>query len=66
LVLEEGRGVDLSERGVGRCGHRRYPVVVGRVEGGRTARCLGCGCSGPVRPSAAWALAALRDEPRHR
>jgi hypothetical protein len=40
-------------------------MVVGRVDGGRrTARCLGCGQIGPVRPTSAWALAALRDEPR--
>lgn len=56
--------MDRRVRGEERCGHRGYPVVVGRVGVGRTARCLGCGRSGPVRPSAAWALAALRDEPR--
>src|ERR671916_225441 len=60
-----GRAPLGDEEAVGRCWHRGYPVVVGRVDGGgRTARCLGCGRSGPPRPSAAWALAALRDEAR--
>ncbi|MBA3952243.1 MAG: hypothetical protein H0X57_10250 [Rubrobacter sp.] len=60
--------MDRSKRqaGGGRCGHGCYPVEVRQVEGGRSARCLGCDQSGPVRPSAAWALAALRDEPRRR
>jgi hypothetical protein len=31
------------------------------VDGGRVARCLGCGFCGPVRASAIEALAALRD-----
>jgi hypothetical protein len=39
-------------------------VVVEPVEGGRVARCLGCGRLGPVRPSSAGALAALRNEPQ--
>ena len=57
--------MSTEEEAGGRCWHRGYPVVVGRVDGGRrTARCLGCGQIGPVRPSSAWALAALRDEPR--
>lgn len=46
-----------------RYGHRGYSVAVGRVGGGRCARRLGCGRSGPVRPSAAWAVGALREDP---
>jgi hypothetical protein len=58
--------VDRRERQTGaeRCLHDRYPVVVEPVEGGRVARCLGCGRLGPVRPSSAGALAALRNEPQ--
>ena len=63
-ILEEGSALDRSERGAGRCRHGCYPVEVRPVEGGRSARCLGCGQSGPARPSAAGALAALRDEAR--
>jgi hypothetical protein len=46
-----------------RCEHG-YPVEVKHVEVGRVARCLGCGQTGPARPSSERALAALRDEPR--
>ncbi len=49
----------------GRCGHATLPVEVLPVAGGKKiAHCLGCGRSGPARPSAPEALAALRDEPR--
>lgn len=44
----------------GRCEHRCYPVEAVPVDGGRVARCLGCGLSGPTRASAIEALAALR------
>ncbi len=58
-----GRALFSAEEAAGgRCGHGCYPVEVRPVEGGRSARCLGCGHTGPVRPSSAWALAALRDE----
>ena len=46
--------------GHGRCEHRCYPVEAAPADSGRVARCLGCGRSGPVRASAAEALAALR------
>jgi hypothetical protein len=39
-------------------------VVEPTGPGGRAARCLGCGLTGPERPSSALALAALRDEAR--
>jgi hypothetical protein len=45
----------------GRCGHLCYPVEAMPIDGGRVARCLGCGLSGPVRASATEALAALRE-----
>jgi NAD-dependent dihydropyrimidine dehydrogenase PreA subunit len=45
----------------GRCEHRCYPVEAILVDGGRRARCLGCGLCEPVRASAIVALAALRD-----
>ncbi len=48
--------------GWGWCGHERYPVEVRHAEGGHIARCLGCGCSGPPRPSSTGALTALRNE----
>jgi hypothetical protein len=47
----------------GGCAHAR-PVVVEPVPGGRVARCLVCGQTGPVRPTSARALAALCDEAR--
>jgi len=34
--------------------------------GGRCARCLGCGASGPVREGSEEALRALRAEARYR
>ena len=52
----EGRPADH-----GRCKHRCYPVEAIPVDGGRVARCLGCGLCGPTRASAIEALAALRD-----
>ena len=52
----EGRPTDC-----GRCVHRCYPVEAKSVDGGRVARCLGCGLSGPTRASAIEALAALRN-----
>lgn len=45
----------------GRCDHRCYPVEAIPADGGRVARCLGCGLSGPTRASAIEALAALRN-----
>ena len=55
--------MDRRKRNAGRCAHVT-PVVVEPVPGGRVARCLVCGQSGPVRPTSEWALAALRDEAR--
>ena len=55
--------MDRRKRNAGRCAHVT-PVVVEPVVGGRVARCLVCGQSGPVRPTSEWALAALRDEAR--
>jgi hypothetical protein len=49
--------------GGGRCGHVS-PVVVEPGPGGRVARCLLCGSSGPERPTSECALRALRDEAR--
>ena len=40
------------------CAHH-YPIVVERAEGGRRARCLGCGAGGPARADAEQALQAL-------
>ena len=54
FVEREGRPTDCR-----RCVHRCYPVEAIFVDGGRLARCLGCGCSGPTR--AIEALAALRN-----
>jgi hypothetical protein len=48
-----------------RCGHL-YPVVVEPIEGGKRARCLGCGEGGPVRADARSALRALKFEVMHR
>ncbi len=46
------------------CAHQ-YPIEVARVEGGRQARCLGCGSSGPTRADAEQAMLVLRAEARH-
>jgi hypothetical protein len=62
-VPEEGSTVGRGKRDAWRCGHDR-PVLVDPVEGGRVARCLACGQSGPVRPTSGRALAALREEAR--
>ncbi len=61
--LWEGSTVNLKEQraGAGRCGHGCYPVEAMPVDGGRVARCLGCGLCGPTRASARGALAALRE-----
>jgi hypothetical protein len=48
-----------------RCRHK-YPIVVESVEGGKRARCLGCGQAGPVWPDAQEAMLALRAEGRDR
>ena len=63
--LEEGIVMDRRKRSADalRCGHGS-PVVVEPAPGGRVARCLLCGNSGPVRPTSEGALAALRDEAR--
>jgi hypothetical protein len=58
-----GQGREDLLGSVGRCAHTS-PVVVEPTPGGRVARCLVCGSSGPVRPTSEWALAALRDEAR--
>jgi hypothetical protein len=62
LAPKDRNPVEREERpaGHGRCEHRCYPVEAVPADGGRSARCLGCGRSGPVRASAAEALAALR------
>jgi hypothetical protein len=46
------------------CAHP-YPIVVERAEGGRRARCPGCGTSGPARADAEQAMLALRAEARY-
>ena len=46
------------------CAHH-YPILVERVEGGRLARCLGCGARGPARADAEQAMLALRAEARY-
>ncbi len=46
------------------CAHH-YPILVDRAEGGRQARCLGCGTSGPTRADAEQAMLALRAEARY-
>ena len=53
-----------EERTTWGCDHHR-PIVVERAQGGKRARCLGCGTSGPVRPDAEQALETLRAEARH-
>ena len=55
--------MDRGKKDAGSCDHVS-PVVVEPTPEGRVARCLVCGRSGPVRPTSAWALAALRDEAR--
>jgi hypothetical protein len=47
-----------------RCNHH-YPIVVDRALGGRRAKCLGCGSSGPTRAEAEQAMLALRAEARY-
>ena len=47
------------------CEHH-YPIEVVSMGGGRCARCLGCGASGPVREGSEQALRALRAEARYR
>ena len=47
-----------------RCNHH-YPIVVDKAGGGRRAKCLGCGASGPARADAEQAMLALRAEGRH-
>ncbi len=56
--------MDRRKRDAGRCAHASPVVVEPTGPGGRAARCLGCGLTGPERPSSALALAALRDEAR--
>ena len=46
------------------CDHHA-PIVVERAEGGKRARCLGCGTRGPVRAAAELAMLALRAEARY-
>ena len=55
--------MDRRKKDAGRCAHVG-PVVVEPTPGGRVARCLVCGSSGPVRPTSDKALGALRDEAR--
>jgi hypothetical protein len=43
------------------CAHH-YPIVVDGAVGGRRAKCLGCGSSGPTRADAGQAMLALRAE----
>lgn len=65
--FEEGSDLDRRKRWADsvRCEHTTLPVEVLPVAGGKKiAHCLGCGRSGPARPSGPEALAALRDEPR--
>ena len=47
-----------------RCDHHS-PIVVDRALGGRRAKCLGCGSSGPTRADAEQAMLALRAEARY-
>jgi hypothetical protein len=46
------------------CAHH-YPIVVDGAVGGRRAKCLGCGSSGPTRADAEQAMLALRAEARY-
>ena len=43
------------------CGHL-YPAMVSVAQGGRRARCLNCGATGPARAGLGEAMRALRDE----
>ncbi len=45
------------------CAHH-YPIGVDKAVGGRRAKCLGCGSSGPTRADAEQAMLALRAEAR--
>lgn len=47
-----------------RCRHN-YPILVESVQGGKRARCLGCGQAGPVGPDAQQARADLLICVRH-
>ncbi len=47
------------------CDHH-YPIEVAPLEGGKRARCLGCGACGPVRAAGEDAMLALRAEARYR
>ena len=47
------------------CDHH-YPIEVSPTQGGKRARCLGCGACGPVREGTEAAMRALRNEARHR
>jgi hypothetical protein len=54
-----------EERTTGGCDHH-YPILVAAgAEGGKRARCLGCGTSGPARADAEQAMEALRAEARY-
>jgi hypothetical protein len=48
------------------CDHHYYPIEVLPTEGGKRARCLGCGAWGPVREGSEEAVLALREEARYR
>jgi hypothetical protein len=48
------------------CAHSYQPIEVSPTEGGKRARCLGCGACGPVRADTEAAMRALRNEARHR
>jgi hypothetical protein len=47
------------------CDHH-YPIEVSPTEGGKRARCLGCGACGPMRADAEAAMRTLRNEARDR
>jgi hypothetical protein len=47
-----------------RCRHF-YPIEVVPTEGGKRARCLGCGVSGPVQADTVDAMRALRGEAKY-
>jgi hypothetical protein len=47
------------------CDHH-YPIEVSPTEGGKRARCLGCGACGPLRADTEAAMRALRNEARDR
>ena len=46
------------------CDHHHYPIEVSPTEGGKRARCLGCGACGPLRADTEAAMRALRNEAR--